>query len=61
MISQRPPPNPEVAAEANFRLGEIYVSLGKRNRAVEYLTAAVVKAPSGPWGRKSEQALKLLR
>lgn len=61
LIAQRPAPSPEVVAEANFRLGEIYVSLGKRNRAVEYLTAAVVKAPSGPWGRKSEQALKLLR
>jgi len=61
VISQQPPPNADVAAEANYRLGEIYVSLGKRNRAVAYLTAAVVKAPSGPWGRKSEQALKQLR
>ncbi len=61
VISQRPPPGPEAVAEANFRLGEIYVSLGKRSRAVEYLTAAVVKAPTGSWGRKSEQALKLLR
>ncbi len=61
VIAQRPPPNAEVESEANFRLGEIYVSLGKRNRAVGYLTAAVVKAPSGPWGKKSEQALKQLR
>jgi type IV pilus assembly protein PilF len=61
LVSQRPPPNAELAAEANFRLGEIYVSLGKPNRAAEYLTAAVMKAPSGPWGRKSEQALKQLR
>jgi type IV pilus assembly protein PilF len=59
VLEQRPGPNAE--AEVNFRLGEIYVSLGKRTRAVEYLTAAVVKAPSGQWGRKSEQALKLLR
>jgi tetratricopeptide (TPR) repeat protein len=61
VISQRPPPGPAAEAEANFRLGEIYVSLGKRSRAVEYLAAAVVKAPTGSWGRKSEQALKLLR
>lgn len=61
VISQQPPPKAEVAAEANFRLGEIYVSLGKRSRAVEYLTAAVVKAPGGTWGKKSELALKLLR
>jgi type IV pilus assembly protein PilF len=58
-LEQRPGPSTE--AEVNFRLGEIYASLGKRSRAVEYLTAAVVKAPTGPWGRKSEAALKLLR
>jgi Tfp pilus assembly protein PilF len=59
VLAQRPGPGAE--AEVNFRLGEIYVSLGKRSRAVEYLTAAVVKAPSGRWGKKSEEALKLLR
>jgi tetratricopeptide (TPR) repeat protein len=59
VLEQRPGPSAE--AEVNFRLGEIYVSLGKRNRAVEYLTAAVVKAPTGRWGKKSEEALKLLR
>jgi type IV pilus assembly protein PilF len=59
VLAQRPGPGAE--AEVNFRLGEIYVSLGKRSRAVEYLTAAVVKAPSGQWGKKSEEALKLLR
>jgi len=61
VIALRPALSAEVESEANFRLGEIYVSLGKRRRAVEYLTAAVVKAPSGPWGKKSEEALKLLR
>jgi tetratricopeptide (TPR) repeat protein len=61
VIALRPALSAEAEAEVNFRLGEIYVSLGKRNRAVEYLTAAVVKAPSGPWGKKSEEALKLLR
>ncbi len=59
VLVQRPGPSAE--AEVNFRLGEIYVSLGKRSRAVEHLTAAVVKAPSGRWGKKSEEALKLLR
>jgi Tfp pilus assembly protein PilF len=59
VLAQRPGAAAE--AEVNFRLGEIYVSLGKRSRAVDHLTAAVVKAPSGRWGRKSEEALKLLR
>lgn len=59
VLAQRPGPGAE--AEVNFRLGEIYVSLGKRSRAVGYLTAAVVKAPSGRWGKRSEEALKQLR
>jgi Tfp pilus assembly protein PilF len=59
VLAQRPGSSAE--AETSFRLGEIYASLGRKNRAVEYLTAAVVKAPSGQWGKKSEAALKLLR
>ena len=59
VLELRPGPNAE--AEVNYRLGEIFVALGKRERAVGYLTAAVMKAPSGRWGRKSEEYLKLLR
>ena len=54
-------PGPSAEAEANYRLGEIYVALGERERAVGHLTAALVKTPSGQWGRKSEEYLKLLR
>jgi Tfp pilus assembly protein PilF len=54
-------PVAEVRAEVNYRLGEIYVSLGKRDRAVDYLTAAVADSPGGTWGEKSEEYLKLLR
>ena len=54
-------PGPSATAEANYRLAEIYVSLGRRQQAVGHLRTAVVKAPSDPWGRKSEEYLKLLR
>ena len=54
-------PGPSATAEANYRLAEIYVSLGRRQRAVGHLRTAVVKAPKDPWGRKSEEYLKLLR
>ena len=54
-------PNLSAWAEANYRLAEIYVSLGKRDRAVGHLLAAVKKAPEGRWGKKSEEYLKLLR
>jgi type IV pilus assembly protein PilF len=59
LLQQRPGPDAE--AEANYRLGEIYVSLGKRSRAMGYLMAAVAQTPEGRWGRKSEEYLKLLR
>ncbi len=54
-------PDPSAAAEANYRIGEIYVALGHRKRAVNHLMAAVSSAPGGQWGTKSEEYLKLLR
>jgi Tfp pilus assembly protein PilF len=54
-------PGPSAEAEVNYRLGELYAALGERGRAVSHLTAAVQKAPNGPWGRKSEESLKRLR
>lgn len=54
-------PGPLAEAEANYRIGEIYVSLGNRERAVQYLTAATAKEPNGQWGRRSEDYLKRLR
>jgi tetratricopeptide (TPR) repeat protein len=54
-------PGLEVQAQANYRIGEIYIALGKRKRAIGYLRAAVVQTPGGPWGVKSEESLKLLR
>jgi tetratricopeptide (TPR) repeat protein len=54
-------PGPSATAEASYRLAEIYVSQGRRQEAVGHLRAAVVKAPDDPWGKKSEEYLKLLR
>ena len=59
LLEQRP--GPSATSEANYRLAEIYVSLGKRDRAVEHLLTAVKKTPDGRWGVKSEEYLKLLR
>jgi type IV pilus assembly protein PilF len=54
-------PRASAMAEANYHLAEIYVSLGKRKRAVGHLTTAVAQAPGDLWGKKSEEYLKLLR
>ena len=53
-------PGPRVEAEANYRLAKNYVALGKRKRAVRYLTTAVARAPDGEWARRSQEYLKLL-
>jgi tetratricopeptide (TPR) repeat protein len=54
-------PGPLGVAEANYRIGELYISLGDRERAVQYLSAAAAQSPSGPWGRQSEDTLRKLR
>jgi tetratricopeptide (TPR) repeat protein len=48
-------------AEVNYRLAEIYVSLGDRRKAVSHLMTAVAQTPDGEWGRKSEKYLAILR
>jgi len=54
-------PGPEIQAQANYRIGETYIALGERGRAIGYLRAAVAQTPGGPWGAKSEEYLSLLR
>jgi len=54
-------PGAAVEAEANYRLGELFVALGQRRRGATHLAAALEKSPDGPWGRKSEETLKRLR
>ena len=53
--------SPSAESEASYRLAEVYISLGKRRRAMGHLTAAVARHPGGPWARKSEEYLQLLR
>ena len=54
-------PGDGVESEANYRLAEQYIALGRRDRAVVHLTSSVARAPEGEWARRSEDYLKLLR
>jgi type IV pilus assembly protein PilF len=54
-------PPDRVQSEVNYRMAEIYVSLGRRDRALTHLTAAASHEPDGPWARKSQEYLKLLQ
>ena len=48
-------------AEANYRLGELYVALGRRDKAVDHFRAAAKIAPDADWGSQSQAYLDLLR
>lgn len=47
-------------SEANFRVGELYVSLGERDKAIASFRAAVETDPSLEWGSQSQAYLDLL-
>ena len=48
-------------AEVNYRLGELYVAMGQRDRAVGHFSEAVLIAPLLDWGSQSQAYLDLLR
>jgi tetratricopeptide (TPR) repeat protein len=48
-------------AEANFRLGELYVTMGNRSKALSHFDAALASSPDGSWGKQSKRYLELLR
>jgi type IV pilus biogenesis/stability protein PilW len=54
-------PGPLAEAEVNYWIGEIYVSLGNRERALRHLTAVTAKEPNGQWGKRSADYLRRLR
>lgn len=46
--------------EANFRLGELFVDLGEREKAITHFRAAVETGPMLEWGSQSQAYLDLL-
>ncbi|MCH2172335.1 tetratricopeptide repeat protein [Myxococcota bacterium] len=52
---------PSAGAELHYRIAEIYVMLGERQRAVKHLEVAIQRAADDPWGQKSEAYLSRLR
>ncbi len=54
-------PGPSAEAETNYRMAEIYVSLGDRDRALAHLSTVIEGQPSGEWGKRSQEYRKLLQ
>ncbi len=51
---------PSALGETHFRLGEIYVGLGRRDKAVVHFQEATEMAPFEDWGSQSQAYLDLL-
>jgi Tfp pilus assembly protein PilF len=47
-------------AEANYRLGELFVALGRRDKAIDRFREAAKVAPDIEWGSQSQAYLDLL-
>ena len=41
-------------AEANYRLGELFVALGRRDKAIDPFREAAKVAPGAEWGSQSQ-------
>jgi Tfp pilus assembly protein PilF len=51
----------DATAEANYRVGEIYISMGEKERAVEHFNVALERSPYGKWGTQSKSYLEMLQ
>lgn len=54
-------PGPSAEAETNYRMAEIYVSMGERERAITHLATSTERQPTGEWGKRSLEYRKLLQ
>ena len=55
------PVGPGPKAEASFRIAQILVSMGHREKAIKYFTASVKTDPQSSWAADSRDYLKILR
>jgi Tfp pilus assembly protein PilF len=48
-------------AETNYRMAEIYISMGDRDHALAHLSTVIERQPGGEWGKRSQEYRKLLQ
>ncbi len=54
-------PGARAKAEATYRMGEVFVAIGHRERAIRYFSDVIDEAPYGPYAKESKRYLKMLR
>jgi Tfp pilus assembly protein PilF len=47
-------------AETRFRLGQTYIKLGQREKALEHLRVASERGGAGEWGKRSREYLRVI-
>lgn len=52
--------SPDALAEAHYRLGEVYMTLGRRDKAIAQFELALEESPEGKWGVEARSYLDLL-
>ena len=53
-------PGPHAEAETHYRIAELQLEQGNRERAILHLTESANRKPSGAWGQRSSEALQRL-
>ena len=62
ILRDRPPePFAEAEAQTRFRLAQAYLSLGRRERALEHLRVASERGNGSEWGRRSREYLAVIK
>lgn len=54
-------PGRSAMSETRYRMGEVFVAIGHRDRAIRYFSDAIDLRPHGPWAEQSKRYLKMLR
>jgi tetratricopeptide (TPR) repeat protein len=54
-------PGDRALAETRYRMGEVFVSIGHRSRAIRYFSDSLDLSPHGPYAEDSKRYLKMLR
>jgi type IV pilus assembly protein PilF len=61
ILKDRPPELfAPVEAQTRFRLGQAYIKLGQRERALEHLRVASERGGAGEWGKRSREYIRVI-
>ncbi|MGH0034382.1 MAG: tetratricopeptide repeat protein [Myxococcota bacterium] len=54
-------PGSRAMSETRYRMAEVFVAIGHRERAIRHFSDSIDLSPHGPWAEESKRYLKMLR